>query len=127
MKKKEEVPAKKEFTLQTAQQQAFLEVFNLHAKNGKINKKDLRDIFDRIGFNISQNNFNEVCSQAFGNNQLISFEQFMETFKVKESNYDLVDIKNAFRLIAGESDEFIEIDEMKSLFGKQGYDEERVN
>lgn len=51
----------------------------------------------------------------------------METFKVKESNYDLIDIKNAFRLIAGESDEFISIDEMKGLFGKQGYDEERVN
>ena len=44
----------------------------------------------------------------------------METFKVKESNYDLVDIKNAFRLIAGDSDDLVPVDRMKELFEKQG-------
>ena len=34
----------------------------------------------------------------------------MEIFRIKDSPYNLVDIKNAFRLIAGEYDEFIALD-----------------
>lgn len=37
----------------------------------------------------------------------------METFKVKESNFDLIDIKNAFKLIAGDSDEKIPVSYME--------------
>ena len=46
-----------EYSLKAAQQQAFLEVFNLHAKNGKITKDDLLDIFDRVGYNVSYSNY----------------------------------------------------------------------
>lgn len=92
------------YTLKTAQQQAFLEIFNLHAVDGKISKKDLDDIFYRIGFKISKQNFEDICEKAFGPKDKITFEEFMETFKVKESNFDLTDIKNAFKLIAGDSD-----------------------
>jgi hypothetical protein len=34
----------------------------------------------------------------------------MEIFRVKESPHSLRDIKNAFRLIAGEEDNFIAVD-----------------
>ena len=98
-----------QYTLKTAQQQAFLEIFNIHAQGGKINKKGLADIFDRIGFKISEQNFEQICEKSFGNQTHITFEEFMETFKVKESNFDLVDIKNSFKLIAGNSDDKIPV------------------
>lgn len=62
------------YTLKTAQQQAFLEIFNLHAVDGKISKKDLNDIFYRIGFKISKQHFNDICDKAFGSKEKISFE-----------------------------------------------------
>lgn len=65
------------YTLKTAQQQAFLEIFNLHAVDGKITKKDLDDIFYRIGFKISRQNFNDICEKAFGTKDKITFEEFM--------------------------------------------------
>lgn len=37
----------------------------------------------------------------------MGFEEFMDLFKVRESPHSLTDIKNAFRLLAGEEDEFI--------------------
>lgn len=46
-----------EYSLKVAQQQAFLEVFNLHAKNGRITKNDLLAIFDRVGYSVSAENF----------------------------------------------------------------------
>lgn len=39
---KETEKNKHQYTLKTAQRQAFLEVFSLHAKDGKINSKDLQ-------------------------------------------------------------------------------------
>jgi Ca2+-binding EF-hand superfamily protein len=55
-----------EYSLKAAQQQAFLEVFNLHAKNGKITKRGLMDIFDRIGYEISDQNFDNIVEKTFG-------------------------------------------------------------
>lgn len=57
----------------------------------------------------------------------ISFEDFMTIFKVKESNYDLIDIKNAFRLIAEDSDDRIPVTRLKTLFQKQGVSNEKVD
>lgn len=44
----------------------------------------------------------------------------MQVFKVKNSKYDLRDINNAFRLIAGDNDRFIPIQRIKELFRKEG-------
>ena len=66
-----------EYSLKVAQQQAFFEVFNLHAKNGKITRGDLLDIFDRVGYNVSTENFNNICERTFGEKEKITFEQFI--------------------------------------------------
>lgn len=115
-----------QYTLKTAQRQAFLEVFNLHAKEGKINKKDLNDMFQRIGYYISQDHFKDICSKAFEFKEQITFEEFMGTFRVNESPYTLRDIKNAFKLIAGEHDQFIPVDLISELFRKNGVEKERI-
>ncbi len=51
----------------------------------------------------------------------------MELFKVRESPHSLVDIKNAFRLLAGEEDEFIPLDALYEIFRKAGVERERVD
>ena len=54
---KDKEPGKHQYTIKTAQRQAFLEVFNLHAKEGTVDKKGLKDIFDRVGYIISPEHF----------------------------------------------------------------------
>ena len=51
----------------------------------------------------------------------------MQVLKVKNSKYDLRDITNAFRLIAGDNDRFIPIVRVKELFRKQGVEEDRIS
>lgn len=80
---KKEESGSHQYTLKTAQQQAFLEIFNIHAQGGKINKQGLADIFHRIGFKVTEQNFEHICEKAFGSKPQITFEEFMETFKVK--------------------------------------------
>lgn len=43
----------------------------------------------------------------------------MDVFKVRNSQYDLRDIKNAFRLIAADDDKFIPVSKIVDLFKKQ--------
>ena len=45
---------------------------------------------------------------------------------MKDSNYDLIDIKNAFRLIAGEEDTYIPVSELEELFRRQGVEKEKI-
>lgn len=41
------------YTVKTAQRQAFMEVFMLHAVDGKVDRKALKALFERIGYFIS--------------------------------------------------------------------------
>jgi hypothetical protein len=41
------------YTIKTSQRQAFMEVFNLHAVNGRVDRKGLKGIFERVGYFIS--------------------------------------------------------------------------
>ena len=51
----------------------------------------------------------------------------MDLFKVRESPHSLVDIKNAFKLLAGEEDEFIPLDLLYEIYRKAGIEKERVD
>ena len=79
-----------------------MEVFNLHAVNSKVDKKGLKAIFDRVAYFISPEHFEDICTKAFEFKETVTFEEFMELFKVREAPNSLTDIKNAFRLLAGE-------------------------
>lgn len=54
-----------QYTLKTAQRQAFLEIFNLHAKDGRITQTELKGMFDRVGYFISEEHFKDICAKAF--------------------------------------------------------------
>jgi Ca2+-binding EF-hand superfamily protein len=54
-----------QFTLKTAQRQAFLEVFNLHAKDGRVGREELKAMFERVGYFISEEHYSDICAKAF--------------------------------------------------------------
>lgn len=62
---KDKEPGTHKYTIKTAQRQAFMEVFNLHAVDGFVNRKALIAIFDRVGYFISAEHFEDICSRAF--------------------------------------------------------------
>ena len=118
---------KERYQLKTAQRQAFLEVFNMHAKDGRVGPEELKAIFDRVGYFISADHFSDICEKTFEYRERVSFEEFMEVFRIRDSPYNLVDIRNAFRLLAGEEDEFLPLDLFYEIFRKSGVERERVD
>ena len=51
----------------------------------------------------------------------------MELFKVRDSAHSLTDIKNAFKLLAGEEDDFIPVEMIYEIYRKAGVEKERVD
>lgn len=51
----------------------------------------------------------------------------MDIFRIRDSPHNLRDIKNAFRLLAGEEDEFLPLDLVYQIFRKAGVEKERVD
>lgn len=127
MQREREREREKGYTLKTAQRQAFLEIFNLHARDGKVGQSELKAMFDRVGYFISEDHFRDICAKTFEFKEQVSFEEFMEIFRVRESAHNLVDIKNAFRLLAGEQDELIPLELIYEIFRKQGVEKERID
>lgn len=62
-----------QYTLKTAQRQAFLEVFNLHAKDGRITQAELKAMFDRVGYFISEEHFKDICAKTFEFKDAVTF------------------------------------------------------
>lgn len=118
---------KHKYTIKTSQRQAFMEVFNLHALEGKVNRQGLKAIFDRVGYFISPEHFEDICARAFEFKENVTFEEFMELFRVRESPHSLTDIRNAFKLLAGEEDEFIPLELLYEIYRKAGIEKERVD
>lgn len=50
---KDKEPGTHKYSIKTGQRQAFMEIFNLHANNGKVDRKALKAIFQRVGYLIS--------------------------------------------------------------------------
>jgi hypothetical protein len=54
---KDKEVGKHQYTVKASQRQAFMEVFNLHAYKGRVDRKGLSDIFERVGYLISPEHF----------------------------------------------------------------------
>jgi Ca2+-binding EF-hand superfamily protein len=108
--------------IKTLHKQAFREIFNLVAgKDGKLEKKGLAELFRVIDYNITEEQFNDMVSKLYTNKkETISFEEFMKIFQLKLQDYTTVDVKNAFRLIAKDDDNFIPSAKIKKILVKHG-------
>lgn len=51
-----------------------MEVFNLHAVNARVDKKGLKEIFERVGYFISPEHFEDICEKAFEFKEAVTFE-----------------------------------------------------
>jgi len=51
----------------------------------------------------------------------------MDAFKVTNSQFDLRDVRNAFRLIAQDDDSYIPVDRIVELFKRSDVGQDRIN
>ena len=69
--------------VKTTHRQAFKEVFNLVAKDGKLDKKGLADLFTMIDYKVSEDQLNEMIQKLFNKKELIIFDEFLKIFNLK--------------------------------------------
>ncbi len=119
----------------TVHQQAFQEIFNLIANkpellekegkkpgegDNKINKEGLSELFKLIDYKTTEEQFNDICKQLFAVNERITFDNFLQIFNLKLEDYTITDVKNAFKLLAGDDDKLISLDKIKSILERNG-------
>jgi Ca2+-binding EF-hand superfamily protein len=112
--------------VKTNHRQAFKEIFNLVAKDGKIDKKGLEDLFRTIDYKITEEQFNEMVQKIFAKKEQIGFEDFLKIFNLKLTDYTFNDVTNAFRLLAKDDDKYIPLDKIKKILMKNGLSEQEV-
>lgn len=101
-------------------QQAFREIFGLVAKDGKMDKNGLSELFRIIDYNINEDQFNDMVTKLFFKKETINFDEFMKIFQLKLPDYTTNDVKNAFRLLAKDDDKFIPAVKIKKILDKHG-------
>ena len=107
--------------IKTLHKKAFSEIFNLVAeKDGRMNKNGLSELFRIIDYNISEDQFNDMVSKLFVKKDTINFEEFMKIFQLRLPDYTPIDVKNAFRLLAKDDDNFISAVKIKKILDKHG-------
>lgn len=107
--------------IKTLHKKAFGEIFNLVAeKDGRMNKNGLAELFRIIDYNINEDQFNDMVSKLFVKKDTINFEEFMKIFQLRLPDYTPIDVKNAFRLLAKDDDNFISAVKIKKILDKHG-------
>ena len=116
-------------------QQAFQEIFNLIANkpellekegkkpgegDNKINEEGLKELFKLIDYKTTDEQFKDICKQLFATNERITFDNFLQIFNLKLEDYTITDVKNAFKLLAGDDDKLISLDKIKSILERNG-------
>lgn len=111
---------------------AFEEIFNLIANkkefwpqeaeksDNKINVKGLKELFKLIDYKTTEEQFADIQQQLFSKKKRITFEDFLQIFNLKLEDYTITDVKNAFRLLAGEDDNLISLKKIKDILEKNG-------
>ena len=100
------------------QRKALREVFDLVAKEGKIDKDGLEEIFKLIDYNITEKQSNELHNRLFNKKERIVFEDFLKIFNLKMVDYSATDVRNAFKLIAKDDDKYIPLSTLKGILEK---------
>lgn len=113
--------------LKSEQKKAFYEVFKLVAQNEKIDKKGLSELFKIIDYKLTEEQHLEIVNRLFVKKDWISFEEFLRIFTIKLNDYTPVDVKNAFRLLAKDDDNFLSGKKIRKMLEKNGVDSSEVD
>ena len=91
------------------------QVFDLHAKDGRLDRDGQEEIFKMIGYNITQEQLETTKSELFQKKELISFDNFCHLFRLQLNDFQQNDIKAAFRVQAKDDDKYIELTLIKKI------------
>ena len=115
--------------IKTAHQGPFKEIFNLIAKKdgtGKMDRAKLAELFQTIDYKLTEEQFNEMANTLFQKKDQVQFDDFLKIFNLKLTEYSVVDVRNAFRLIAKDDDKYIPMEKIKKILEKQGMSEVEI-
>ena len=101
----------------------FKEAFSLfdHDENGSISAKELGEVLKALGQNPSKNELSDMINEVdVDGNGTVEFAEFviLMTNKVKESNDPNDEIKEAFKVLDKEKDDYITAKELKYFMRK---------
>ncbi|KAL4436465.1 hypothetical protein ABPG74_003031 [Tetrahymena malaccensis] len=105
---------------------AFQQIFNLVAKDNKIDKKGLEELFHTIDYQVTEEQFNEMVAKIFNKKEQIGFEEFLKIFNLKLTDYTFNDVSNAFKLLAKDDDKYISLEKVKKILAKNGLGQKEI-
>ena len=111
--------------MNNVENQYFREIFALKscdANKQKLNRDGLNAIFEMVGFMPNDKQTQEF-DEIFKKNPEITFTQFKQIFSLHNtSQFNSVDVKNAFSLLSREYDNpgHIKIDRLKEILSEMG-------
>ena len=98
------------------------QIFDKHSE-GYISSKELGTIMSSLGFNISDEDLNEIINIYEQNNNMIDFISFLEIIsKKKENIYKEEDLIDAFRIFDKEGSGKISSNELRYVMMSSGED-----
>ena len=110
--------------ISTIEQAYFREIFDLHASKteGKLTYEGLNELFEMVAFKPNEKQ-QEEFKEMFAAKKEISFKEFLSIFSLKSnSQYNEVDVKNAFRLLSKEYERpgWIKLERVKEILAEMG-------
>ena len=64
--------------LSEVNRETIRQVYNLHAKDGRLDREGLEDIFKMIGYNITQDQLEDMKNTLFQKKEQIGFADFLK-------------------------------------------------
>eukprot|EP01017_Pseudomicrothorax_dubius_P032717 TRINITY_DN430_c0_g1_i1.p1 TRINITY_DN430_c0_g1~~TRINITY_DN430_c0_g1_i1.p1 ORF type:complete len:145 (-),score=46.27 TRINITY_DN430_c0_g1_i1:118-552(-) len=105
---------------------ALEEIFKLCAKEGKLNKEGLEQMFTMIDYKLPEDQMAEIYVKLFSKKEWVSFEDFLKIFQLKLTDYTLTDVYNAFRVLAKDDDKYIKLSKIKKILEEHNLTEIEV-
>ena len=102
--------------LSDTNKETIRQVFNLHAVDGRLNRKGLEEIFKMIGYNITQEQLEDMKNTLFPKQkEVITFHDFLKLFSLQLNELTTHDIKAAFKVLAKDDDKHIPMALIKKI------------
>ena len=83
--------------------------------NEKITKDGFEKILAMIDFQLNDVEREKLIKNVFKFKTEINFEQFLKIFDLNLEEYNTVDVKNAFKILAKDSDEHVDMEEINAI------------
>ena len=101
--------------LSETNRETIRQVYNLHAKDGRLDKEGLEEIFKMIGYNITQEQLEDMKNTLFQKRDAIGFNDFLKLFSQQQNDLTTHDIKAAFKVQAKDEDKYIPLALIKKI------------